>query len=264
MNWNLLYSGYNNTPLLWSGSFEGIDQLELKPIPTPSISEKIPPSLRLGYLAEHFTFEYWRSHPDVNIVCHNVQIEGEEKTLGELDALIRHNGEVYHVEISYKFYLYDPNHGDTELEHWIGPNRKDTLISKLDRLKNHQLPLINAPETRSVLEEVVPKTDPIQSKVWIKAQLFLPLSTTISVAPLNNACIVGEYTDLNGLNQFKESKFFLPNKQMWFKVPYETVKWKKIDKIKDQIEPLLERQYSPMLWVKEPNGVLRKLFVVWW
>lgn len=264
MNWKLLYSGYNNTPLLWNGNFDGIEQLELDPIPTPPISDKFPTSLRLGFLAEHFTFEYWRSHPDVNIVCSNVQIEGEEKTLGELDALIRYNGEVCHVEISYKIYLYDPTHGETEIEHWIGPNRRDTLVSKLNRLKNHQLPLIHSPETRNVLQEVVPKTDEIRSKVWIKAQLFLPLGTKVSIDPLNADCIVGEYTNSEGLKKFGDSKFFLPNKQMWLKVPQEDVQWKSIDKIFDQIEPLLEREYSPMLWMKEPNGQLRKLFVVWW
>jgi len=55
------------------------------------------------------------------------------------------NNKPIHLEIIYKFYLYDPSIGLTQLDHWIGPNRRDSLVKKLTKLKQKQLPLLYHP-----------------------------------------------------------------------------------------------------------------------
>jgi len=264
MNWNSMYSGYIATPQLWRGSLEGIEQLELLPFAERPLGSNIPTSLRLGSIAEYFTFEFWQQSPQIEIISRNVQIQGISYTLGEIDALIRVFKELVHVEIAYKVYLYDPNHGDSELEHWIGPNRKDTLVEKLNHLRNHQLPLIATTEGHSFLESVLPCSEQVESRVWMKGQLFLPLNENPNVEPLNHECIMGRYATMAEFSIFSDCKFYLPTKQQWMSEPTVNVNWKSFESIFDQIEPLLEREYAPMLWKKSPNGIIEKLFVVWW
>ncbi len=264
MDWRQLFHGYVRTPQLWRGSLNGIPQLELPEIKQPPYSNTVPNSLRLGHIAEHFALEYWSHIPELEVACHNVQIEGESQTLGEIDAILHLNEQWTHVEMAYKFYLFDPTHGNTDLEHWIGPNRKDTLTAKLERLLDHQLPLIETREAKSQLKAYVPGNTPITSSVWIKAQLFVPFEKKVAVAPLNQSCVRGFYLHTSELHVFTEHSFFLPSKIEWLLEPNVHVAWQSLEQISVQIQPLLDRQFSPLLWMKAPNGSLEKIFVVWW
>ena len=264
MNWAALYSGYKQTPLLWEGELEKIEQLEVPPISDVTLTEIARSEIRLGMLAEHFTFEYWQQIPQIKILAHNIQVQGKQATLGEIDAILRVNKKLVHVEIAYKIYLYDPKHGTSEIEHWIGPNRKDTLTAKLNHLKTHQLPLIHSPEGQAVVQNYRSIRERITSKVWMKGQLFLPIDSKVDVSPLNLDCVMGYYLSKNELIRFETYKFYLPTKLEWMMPSTPSVNWKSFIAIKNQIEPLLEREYSPMLWIKSPKGVCSRLFVVWW
>lgn len=264
VNWSKLYQGHLSSQFLWTNDLNGINQfsLELTHIKSPSFD--FLTNLRLGKIAEHFTFEYWSNDPDLKILCRNIQIEGKDRTLGEIDALIRYMGSPLHIEIAYKFYLYDPKSGSSELEHWIGPNRKDSLVSKLDRLKSQQLQLPNLPEAKDVLSKYLNTEENLDSKVWMKGQLFIPHGETINNSLLNEKCIVGTYVNHESLDSFKDSKFYLPSKLEWLSIPTTQIEWTSIHEIKDQIQPLLERNFSPMLWVKDSNDEIKKMFVTWW
>jgi len=264
MNWHQLFHGFVRTPQLWRGAINGIPQLEVAKIQQPRYSNALPPSLRLGHVAEFFTLEYWSHLPDLELICHNIQIEGEHQTLGEIDAILRTETEWLHVEMAYKFYLYDSEHGTTSLEHWIGPNRKDSLTAKLQRLTDHQLPLIDTIEAKRQLQSFVPRHTPMTSKVWLKAQLFVPLGAEIDVAPLNPECVQGYYMQTDALQKLEKHSFFLPTKLEWLLEPTAATNWKSLEQITAEIEPILERRFSPLLWTKAPNGTLQKIFVVWW
>ena len=43
--------------------------------------------------------------------------------------------QVIHMELAYKFYLFDPNISSESINNWIGPNRNDSLNEKLEKLK---------------------------------------------------------------------------------------------------------------------------------
>jgi len=75
----------------------------------------------------------------------NLQISGPERTLGELDLLLRQADKEWHLELALKFYLGHRNE-------WIGPNRRDRLTDKLAHTHSHQLALSQQPEGKKALE----------------------------------------------------------------------------------------------------------------
>ncbi len=100
-----------------------------------------PPSHRVGYYFESL-IGYWLEHiRKVEMLANGLQIQDEERTLGELDFVFRdEGGSVIHWETAVKFYLYSP--GEAALgSHFIGPNAGDTFERKTRRIFEHQLPL---------------------------------------------------------------------------------------------------------------------------
>ncbi|MGC1633732.1 MAG: DUF1853 family protein, partial [Gelidibacter sp.] len=149
------FEGYLNSSLLWRGAeVYDLQQCFLESsIPQP-FTKIMTEQLRLGKLVERFVFHQLVEDRSRKILAQNVQIQAHNRTLGELDALLMTPNGPIHLEIIYKFYLYDPNEGKDELSHWIGPNRKDSLLQKLDKLKNKQLPLLYHPETHFLLNDL--------------------------------------------------------------------------------------------------------------
>ena len=263
MEWSRLYRGYLETPMLWKGNLQDVEQIDLPSSLSPRIQVDPVSNKRLGAIAEQFTFDYWSSIQGLKIIQRNIQINGEKETLGELDAILEFHGKMHHVEIAYKVYLYDPDYGKTALEHWIGPNRRDDFMTKLRRIREHQLPLIEKTETKEILERLGVSTIH-ESKVWVKGLLFVPSENDIDVTPLNEDCIAGYYIRGNALKNHSKSKFHMPSKLEWMVSPHSNVEWRSYNHMSVQIEALHEKQFSPMIWKKEPNGLLSRMFVVWW
>jgi len=95
---------------------------------------------RVGYYAEAL-FEVWLGQVvGPQEVQRSIQIQEENRTLGELDFLYRVDGHLHHLEVALKFYLYYPDENETG-SHFVGPNSADTFEKKRDRLLGHQLPL---------------------------------------------------------------------------------------------------------------------------
>jgi hypothetical protein len=138
------------------------------------------------------------------------------------------------------------------------------LVDKINRIKTHQIPLIEKPETRTILEPWLQPLSGIKSKVWMKGLLFLPANSQTDISPLNTDCIAGRYIKRKTFNDLKESRFFLPSKQEWLITPHTNVDWSSYDSILEPMNKLLDREFAPMLWVKSPKGKLSRLFVVWW
>ncbi len=92
----------------------------------------------------------------------NLQIRSAERTLGELDALLKTPQGVMHLELALKFYL---GFGDD----WIGPNRRDRLADKIRHTRDHQLAMAQQPETRAALD---PEWQPSQSQALMRGCLF--------------------------------------------------------------------------------------------
>ena len=177
------YNGFLQTPNLWKGNeifslkqFE-IDRDSIK------VDLKIDEKLRLGKYIERFVSFQIKQDKNCKIISENIQIQQDKLTLGELDCLLYKNEKPIHLEIIYKFYLYDASVGATEIEHFIGPNRKDSLFEKLDKLQQKQLPLLYSNECKTYLESVNLDVPEVEQQVYFKAQLFVREPVSLHRSP---------------------------------------------------------------------------------
>lgn len=259
------YEGFVNSSFLWEkDAVFGLTQFEINS-KLIKIEFDIDDSLRLGKYIERFVFFELNQHHDISILAENIQIQEGKRTLGELDCLLLKNNTPIHLEIIYKFYLYDNTVGTTEIEHFIGPNRKDTLIEKLTKLKENQLPLLYADACKSYLNVLHLKPKAFLQQVYFKAQLFVPFSNQgIKLNRLNRDCIVGYYINRKELRKFETCKFHIPSKKDWLLTPHQHVNWLSYSNFNAKAEDYYQREFSPMCWVKFNTGVIKKVFLVWW
>jgi len=259
------YDGFLQTSCLWKGT----DILDLHHFELPLKSSKInialDDKLRLGKYIERFVSFELMQHASIQIIAENIQIQKEKITLGELDCILLRDGKPIHLEIIYKFYVYDPTIGTNEINNFIGPNRKDSLLEKLIKLKEKQLPLLYSNECESYLKSIPLASKNMAQQVYFKAQLFVPFSDKkIQLSKINQNCVVGFYINKTALSQFSDCKFHIPNKKDWLVVPHKNVSWQSFYQFTENSEEYLEREFSPLCWLKKPNGELEKFFLIWW
>ncbi|WP_458626524.1 DUF1853 family protein [Winogradskyella sp. PC D3.3] len=263
----LRYKGYIKTPSLFKTSYlENIDNIELSSefeTLTTNIEFK---NKRLGKLVEEFVFYQLQQKPSVKWIVENLQIQQGKQTIGELDALYYQNKQPIHLEVVYKFYLYDTLKTYTDpLAYWIGPNRKDTLCYKLEKLKNKQFPLLLKEEATPLLTAYNINPIAVSQKLCFKAQLFLPhTSSTIGTEPLNANCISGCYIPFEDMSIFRHLKFYKPQKLDWLITPHNAVKWVDYNTIKIQIKEDVDSERSPLVWIKYNETKLVKYFITFW
>ncbi|WP_457610158.1 DUF1853 family protein [Lutibacter sp.] len=262
----LQYEGFLQTPLLWSSKeIFNLEQINLSKKQVTVFEGKIQKKLRLGKRVERFVCNELNQYKTITVLEENIQIQDGNTTIGEIDCLLKQQEKPIHLEIVYKFYLYDKTAGSTELEHWIGPNRKDSLVKKLTKLKEKQLPLLFKPQTKSYLEKIKIHANEIKQLVYFKAQLFIPFQLRNKTFKLiNNNCIKGFYIYFQELSQFSECEFHIPTKVNWLQKMNTQVSWISFKKFKLAIEVFMLGKTSPLCWLKQPNGKIYKFFIVWW
>lgn len=256
---------YQNVRPLWKGTLLGLKQYELSPVSMIQIKDL--KSLKFGYAIEHILQALLQHSPSVRVLCSNLQINSQERTLGEFDFIISDRGKLIHLETACKFYLYDPENNRSELSEWIGPNQKDSLLRKLNRIKDHQLPLIKTSEAQKALSGFGIESTQLDQQVIFRAVLFLPHfhPAEINISPLNEDAICGTYFHYSHLNEFKESKFYwLVHKLDWIIEPHTNVDWITLSELKTKIRTQLENQNSVYIWKKDPKGLISRHFITWW
>ena len=259
------YEGYLQTPCLWiNGAIFNLHPFEIKS-KSNKIEMALDENLRLGkYVERLVSFELGQQN-NISVISENIQIQDNKTTLGELDCLLLKNNKPIHLEIIYKFYLYDDSVGHSEIDHFIGPNRKDSLKEKLTKLKEKQLPLLYSNACKSYLNKLDLEAENMSQQVYFKAQLFLPFSNqNMTLKTLNTDCVIGFYINQNELDQFNDCKFYIPNKKDWLILPHKNVNWLDFQSFKTITQDYFEQKFSALCWVKFNNGVLKKLFLVWW
>ncbi|WP_203256032.1 DUF1853 family protein [Hyunsoonleella ulvae] len=259
------YEGFLNTPCLWhNSSVFNLKQFEISS-KTNKIDITIDGHLRLGKYVERLVAFELQQHKNITILSENIQIQKDKTTLGELDCLLLRDNKPIHLEIIYKFYLFDASVGSSEIEHFIGPNRKDSLIEKLNKLKDKQLPLLYSDACQNYLRTLNINSDTIAQQVYFKAQLFLPYTNKdIELKTLNPHCVAGFYINQNQLGKFKDCKFFIPSKKNWLVKPYYNVDWLNFKDFKNLTKDYFEQKFSALCWIKFKNGSIKKMFLVWW
>jgi len=259
------YEGFLNTPCLWTGnSVFDLNSFELDS-KSDQLNIKIDENLRLGKYVERLVSFELSLQESITVLAENIQVEKDKRTLGELDCLLFKDDTPIHLEIIYKFYLYDASVGNSEIDHFIGPNRKDALIEKLTKLKNKQLPLLYSDACKTYLDALNLDAKAISQQVYFKAQLFVPFSNqNLTLKTLNTDCIVGFYIKMNELDVLAGCKFYIPNKKDWLIIPHTHVNWVSIENLKDITKDYILQKFSVLCWVKFNSGELKKIFLVWW
>ncbi|APY00316.1 DUF1853 family protein [Lacinutrix venerupis] len=259
------FSGFYNTPHLFLNPVNGMQPLCPVKQKTPVFSGNGLERIRLGQRVERFVSTELLLDKNISILSENPQIQTQNKrTIGELDCLFLNKNQPIHLEIQFKFYLYDESLGDTEIDCCIGPMRRDSLVEKLNKLKQKQLPLLYAPETKPLLEKLSFKAEDFKQQIYFKAQIFIPFGKEIKLKILNPECIYGFYFKYTELSQFKDCKFYIPKKTDWLVDVSTNVNWKTYENILPKLTIFEAEKYSPMLWLKFPNGNITKAFVVAW
>ncbi|MGC8121270.1 DUF1853 family protein [Marinobacter sp. VGCF2001] len=150
--------------------------------------EALPPRLaesperRLGHYVERLYEVLLRDLLGWDIILQNQQIRAGDRTLGELDFLVRNreSGQLEHHEIAIKFYL--GFRGEESQTRWFGPNARDRLDLKTDRLVNHQSQLCRRPETLDLLASLG-ICEPIVPRIFMPGYLFYPDEQTVPAPP---------------------------------------------------------------------------------
>lgn len=96
---------------------------------------------RLGFYAEALLSYFFQTFNKVELLLQNFQIIENQKTIGEVDFIIRYNRKVIHLECAIKYYLLKESHNTSGPSQWVGPRLKDNLELKINKLIQHQLPL---------------------------------------------------------------------------------------------------------------------------
>ena len=262
----LQYKGFLITPVLWeSDLIFGLTQFEPLQQDNIAYSGEDSNKLRLGKLIEQFVFHELDRVDSISILAQNIQVNKNKITIGEIDCLLKKLKEFIHLEIIYKFYLYDETEGNTELEKWIGPNRNDSFVKKLTKLKTKQLPIFFHNETVKLLRSLNLDPSGFTQKVYFKAQLFVPLNRQDKTyLGINNACIKGFYIRLSELEKFDSNQFYIPEKRDWLIETHDAVDWLNFKDFRTTVTVFLKSKRAPLCWLKELNGNTKKFFLVWW
>lgn len=162
--------------------------LDLAPLPLHDFVAARP-TRRLGHYFETL-ISFWLMHmPDTQIIASNLQVQDQQRTLGEYDFLFRNaSAAVCHWEAAVKFYLQvEPL---VEQRAFIGPGTRDRLDLKLDKVFQQQLVLGQSPAGQLALPPGI-KLDKTQA--FIKGYLFYHASTSgnLSIQGVSTAHLSG-------------------------------------------------------------------------
>ena len=160
-----------------------INRLQLTP---DLVTQTLGPCRNLGVYFERLWLMAIDSHPDYALLAHDWQIQGEGRTLGALDILVRDlsSGTLEHWELCVKFYLgHSTGSGcETAMSQWLGINARDSLDRKFHKLFDGQLPLSDKEAVQAELEHR--RWGKIDRKRSIfKGRLFYPHDRPLQAPP---------------------------------------------------------------------------------
>jgi len=127
---------------------------------------------RLGVYYERLWQFALHGAPGVELIAANLPIRDQVRTLGELDAVLRDDEGVHHLELAIKLYLGPADKTGTDPFDWLGPGSNDRLGRKLAHLSEHQLPLSSSAIGRETLAAFDITT--LDAQLWLGGYLFYP------------------------------------------------------------------------------------------
>jgi uncharacterized protein len=254
-----------HTPTL-DASVTGLPTFDLSELNLESdYNFPIPTDVRLGHVAEHIVSTLIKSSANYEVLYEHVQLIENNRTIGEIDFILsnRYIKEVIHVELGYKFFLYDPGISSDIVNNWIGPNRNDSLKEKLDKVKHKQFPLLYHEALKSKLDKVKPEE--ITQKLCLLVSLFVPYSYDNQLPSAYQQATKGYYLrskDFFSLDH-SEKTYYIPPKLAWGIDPAENSNWKSFRQIEAHIQKSMAEKRALLCWQKHQD-TYSTFFIVWW
>ncbi|MEM8561796.1 MAG: DUF1853 family protein [Pseudomonadota bacterium] len=142
------------------------------------------PATRLGIYFERLWQFFLIEDPQFELVAHNLPVRDAGSTVGEFDIICwchQRNTHV-HLELAVKFYLGHSSQrrqtAGSRWRDWLGPNARDRLDIKLDRMRHQQTRLAELPQASAQLADI--GVEGTLSEVVIKGHLFTPIQQSLS------------------------------------------------------------------------------------
>lgn len=225
----------------------------------------LPTNVRLGHLAEKVVSELIKLSTNYNVLYENVQVIEDKRTVGEIDFIIEEikTRQVIHVELAYKFYLYDPSLSSEPINNWIGPNRNDSLKEKVAKLKSKQFPLLYHDCAKSAFEDI--EISEASQALCLLVSLFIPYEYKLALSPIYEKAIKGYYLNLEAFASLDNSAktYYIPSKKEWGMDPSENEIWTDFKAVEKFIDNGIKEKQAPLCWQKY-NGSYSVFFIVWW
>ena len=127
-------------------------------------------SYKLGIRFEDIICNWIEATPDLELLSRNLPVHDGERTIGEFDLLVQHADQIEHWELAVKFYL--GLNDQRQINNWFGPDPRDTLAAKFNKVRDHQLKLSEHPAAQSLLNENGWEIN--QTRAFMKGRLFHP------------------------------------------------------------------------------------------
>jgi hypothetical protein len=226
---------------------------------------QLPTNVRLGHLAEKVISECIKSSTNYKVLFENVQILEDKKTIGEIDFIIENqkNKQRIHLELAYKFYLFDPDISSNPTNNWIGPNRNDTLKNKLEKLREKQFPLLYHESTKAAFQDIA--LNEVSQKLCLLASLFVPYNYKGRFRPNIEKAVQGHYLDFETFVRLDHSAktYYLPSKKEWGMHSTENHNWSDFAGVEKHIRASLKEKQALLYW-ENNKGSFQTNFIVWW
>jgi hypothetical protein len=193
------------------------------------------------------------------VIAYGLQVQHEGITLGELDFIIKDHEEevIFHLELVHKFYIYDELQGDDELNRWTGPNYKDKLVYKLDKLENHQFPLLHHPSTLPYLKNLGLDPSTMEQRLCFKAECYIPIEVKESTETFD--VVTGRYLHYANLHHYftETDEYHICSKQEWIMDEKSCSTWTSREDLLSEIALLSKNNRAIMTWIRGANEINR-------
>ncbi len=155
---------------IYQQNLDWLSQLDNDPTPLLQwLEQKESPLLGLYFES---LLAFWIKHlPDTELLAQNLVVGQPGLQMGEFDLLFKDCtcDQIIHWEMAVKFYL---RYGATDYQ-WLGPNPRDSLQRKLNKVFNQQLRLSEHAQAQQLLQAQFGQNQ-VVSQAFIKGYLFYP------------------------------------------------------------------------------------------
>lgn len=250
---------------LWLDHREWLAVLEKDPTPLEEWIESRGKML-LGKRFEAFLQFFFSHSPHFEILKHGLLFSENNRTIGEVDFILHHlpSGEHWHLETACKYYIGKNNRN--AWNDWWGPNGKDRLDFKLNKLRI-QSKLMQTPAGEAVRAEH--HWPPLRKAVWMKGYFFHAFHLLGRHRSPENAhphYCSGWFVPSSELNRFAGTypQWLLLPKERWMSPFHFSAEWftpLSGDEMKEEVLATLQRTRKAVLLVQveEVDGYLEEV-----